>query len=616
MPDMMPILSSIVFLPLAAALAIVFFVPKKNEKAICHIATWSSLLVFFVSLIPVLQYDRGNGGFQFVEAAKWIPTLGVQYKLGVDGVSLLLVVLTTLLSFISILSSWTAIKERVKEYYVFFLLLEVGMLGVFCSLDLFLFYIFWEVMLVPMYFIIGIWGGPRKLYAAIKFFLYTLFGSVLMLLGIIALYFKAGEALGTRTFDMVELLKLGPSTAVWGAGIWVFLAFFLGFAIKVPMFPFHTWLPDAHVEAPTAGSVILAGVLLKMGTYGFYRFSLPIFPKQTADCLPWLLSLCVIGIIYGAMVALAQKDWKKLVAYSSVSHLGITMIGLFALNPTGIKGGVLQMLNHGISTGMLFLIVGIVYERRHTREISEYGGIAKIMPIFAIYFMIAMLSSLGLPTLNGFIGEVTILSGLMQSSGSAFSFFGFSPIWWVVLASTGLILGAAYLLWLYQRTMFGPVTNPKNDKLPDLSWREKWTLIPLIVLAVWIGVYPKPFFDILDAPVQRMVSEQINPVLRAAKVPIDLPPEAAAATQPAQPANPDGQAAPATQPANPDGQATPAATPTTTVPQPTPAAPPAPQPAAQPASQPAAHPAVAPAAAAPAAHAAAPAVGAPAPAGR
>jgi len=616
MPDMMPILSSIVFLPLAAALAIVFFVPKKNEKAICHIATWSSLLVFFVSLIPVLQYDRGNGGFQFVEAAKWIPTLGVQYKLGVDGVSLLLVVLTTLLSFISILSSWTAIKERVKEYYVFFLLLEVGMLGVFCSLDLFLFYIFWEVMLVPMYFIIGIWGGPRKLYAAIKFFLYTLFGSVLMLLGIIALYFKAGEALGTRTFDMVELLKLGPSTAVWGAGIWVFLAFFLGFAIKVPMFPFHTWLPDAHVEAPTAGSVILAGVLLKMGTYGFYRFSLPIFPKQTADCLPWLLSLCVIGIIYGAMVALAQKDWKKLVAYSSVSHLGITMIGLFALNPTGIKGGVLQMLNHGISTGMLFLIVGIVYERRHTREISEYGGIAKIMPIFAIYFMIAMLSSLGLPTLNGFIGEVTILSGLMQSSGAAFSFFGFSPIWWVVLASTGLILGAAYLLWLYQRTMFGPVTNPKNDKLPDLSWREKWTLIPLIVLAVWIGVYPKPFFDILDAPVQRMVSEQINPVLRAAKVPIDLPPEAAAATQPAQPANPDGQATPATQPANPDGQATPAATPTTTVPQPTPAAPPAPQPAAQPASQPAAHPAVAPAAAAPAAHAAAPAVGAPAPAGR
>lgn len=616
MPDMMPILSSIVFLPLAAALAIVFFVPKKNEKAICHIATWSSLLVFFVSLIPVLQYDRGNGGFQFVEAAKWIPTLGVQYKLGVDGVSLLLVVLTTLLSFISILSSWTAIKERVKEYYVFFLLLEVGMLGVFCSLDLFLFYIFWEVMLVPMYFIIGIWGGPRKLYAAIKFFLYTLFGSVLMLLGIIALYFKAGEALGTRTFDMVELLKLGPSTAVWGAGIWVFLAFFLGFAIKVPMFPFHTWLPDAHVEAPTAGSVILAGVLLKMGTYGFYRFSLPIFPKQTADCLPWLLSLCVIGIIYGAMVALAQKDWKKLVAYSSVSHLGITMIGLFALNPTGIKGGVLQMLNHGISTGMLFLIVGIVYERRHTREISEYGGIAKIMPIFAIYFMIAMLSSLGLPTLNGFIGEVTILSGLMQSSGAAFSFFGFSPIWWVVLASTGLILGAAYLLWLYQRTMFGPVTNPKNDKLPDLSWREKWTLIPLIVLAVWIGVYPKPFFDILDAPVQRMVSEQINPVLRAAKVPIDLPPEAAAATQPAQPANPDGQATPATQPANPDGQATPAATPTTTVPQPTPAPQPAPQPAAQPAAQPASHPAVAPAAAAPAAHAAAPAVGAPAPAGR
>jgi NADH-quinone oxidoreductase subunit M len=528
------ILTIITFLPLAVALVIVFFVPKRHEKLIMHLATWTALADFLLSLIPVLGYDASDGGFQFVEAYDWIPALNVQYKMGVDGVSLLLVALTTLLGFISILSSWTAIKERVKEYYVFFLLLQVGMLGVFCALDLFLFYIFWEVMLVPMYFIIGIWGGARKLYAAIKFFLYTLFGSVLMLLGIIALYFFSGEVLGERTFDIVELHKLGMFTADWGIAFWVFLAFFLGFAIKVPMFPFHTWLPDAHVEAPTAGSVILAGVLLKMGTYGFYRFSLPIFPKQTADNLLWLMTLCVIGIIYGAMVALVQKDWKKLVAYSSVSHLGITMIGLFALNIHGVKGSILQMLNHGISTGALFLIVGIIYERRHTREISEYGGLAKVMPTFAIYFMIMMLSSAGLPTLNGFIGEVTILAGLIQVDGAAFSFFGLSPIWWTVLSATGIVLGAAYLLWLYQRTMFGKVTNPKNEGLEDLTWREKWTLIPLIVLAVWIGLYPKPFFNYIEAPIERLLHEQVNPVLDAYDVPVVLPPEGEALAGPAE----------------------------------------------------------------------------------
>jgi len=520
----MPILSIITFLPLAAALAIVFFVPKRNERAIIHIATWTALADFVLSLWPIFQYDKSDGGFQFVEAANWIPSFGVQYKMGVDGVSLLLVVLTTLLSFISILSSWTAIKERVKEYYVFFLLLEVGMLGVFCALDLFLFYIFWEVMLVPMYFIIGVWGGPRKLYAAIKFFLYTLLGSVLMLLGIIALYFFAGDVLGERTFDIVKLHELGPHTAVWSWGQWVFLAFFLGFAIKVPMFPFHTWLPDAHVEAPTAGSVILAGVLLKMGTYGFYRFSVPIFPKQTVDNMWWLLSLCIIGIIYGAMVSLVQKDWKKLVAYSSVSHLGMTMIGLFALNLYGVKGSVLQMLNHGISTGALFLIVGIIYERRHTRLIADYGGLARVIPVFAIYFMIIMLSSAGLPTLNGFIGEIAILAGLVQVGGSAYSFFGLSSFWWVVLAASGIVLGAAYLLWLYQRTMFGPVTNPENEHIPDMNWREKWTLIPLVVLAVWIGIYPKPFFEFLDAPVDRLVNTQVVPVLRQVDAAVELPP--------------------------------------------------------------------------------------------
>jgi len=525
------ILSVITFLPLVAALVIVFLVPRKNARAVMHVATWAALLDFIVSLLLLLGYDATDGGFQFVETHAWIPALGVQYKLGVDGVSLLLIVLTTLLGFICMLSSWTSIKERVKEYYVFFLLLQVGMIGVFAALDLFLFYIFWEVMLIPMYFIIGIWGGARKLYAAIKFFLYTLFGSALMLLGIIQLYLFSGDQLGERTFDIVQLQTLGPATAVWAAGTWVFLAFFLGVAIKVPMFPFHTWLPDAHVEAPTAGSVILAGVLLKMGTYGFYRFALPIFPRQTLDNAWWLLTLCVIGIIYGAMVALVQKDWKKLVAYSSVSHLGITMIGLFALNLTGIKGGVLQMLNHGISTGMLFLVIGIIYERRHTRLLAEYGGLAKTMPVFATFFMIAMLSSAGLPLLNGFVGELTILVGLSQVGGGAFSFFGLDPFWWTVVAATSVIVGAVYLLWLYQKTMFGQVTNPKNEGLADLSWREKWTLIPLVVLAVWIGLYPKPFFRIIEAPVERLVHEQIVPVLRASGADVVLPPEKTAALE-------------------------------------------------------------------------------------
>jgi NADH-quinone oxidoreductase subunit M len=449
----------------------------------------------------------------------------------VDGVSLLLIVLTTLLGFIACLSSWGSISHRVKEYYVSFLLLQVGMVGTFAALDLFLFYIFWEVMLVPMYLIIGIWGGERKLYAALKFFLYTLAGSVLMLLGVIALYFQSGEVLGERTFDIVRLHEMGAFTASWTAGgwdvgFWVFLALFFGFAIKVPMFPFHTWLPDAHTEAPTAGSVILAGVLLKMGTYGFYRLSLPIFPQQTVDNLWWLLPLCVVGIVYGAMVALVQKDWKKLVAYSSVSHLAVTMIGLFALNTIGIKGSVLQMINHGISTGALFLLVGIVYERRHTRLISEYGGLARVMPVFAIYFFIILLSSVGLPGLNGFVGEVIILIGLAQVAGEPFAFFGQAPFWWVVLSATALILGACYLLWLWQRTMFGPVTNPANEGLADLTWREKWTLLPLIVLAFGIGLYPKPLLEIVDAPVTRLVEEQLAPALARAGVPAapDLPP--------------------------------------------------------------------------------------------
>ena len=379
-----------------------------------------------------------------------------------------------------------------------FLLLQAGMIGVFVALDFFLFFIFWELVLVPMYFIIGVWGGPRKLYAAIKFFLYTLAGSVLLLLGILTLYFQHFTQFGYYTFEISELMRLQLPL---GMQQWVFWAFFLGFAIKVPMFPFHTWLPDAHVEAPTAGSVVLASVLLKMGTYGFLRFSLPLLPQASSDrvIVQTLAILSIIAIIYGALVSLMQQDWKKLVAYSSVSHLGFCTLGIFALNPNGIAGSVLQQVNHGISTGMLFLIIGIIYERRHTREIAEYGGLAHVMPKYATVFAIAMLSSAGLPLLNGFIGEFTILQGAFEASRL-----------WAGFAVTGVILGAAYLLWLYQRTMLGQVTNAKNLGLRDLSFRELAIFLPLIAWAIWIGVYPKPYFDVLRQPVTEIV-ERVRP---------------------------------------------------------------------------------------------------------
>src|SRR5207245_1977535 len=399
------------------------------------------------------------------------------------GISFLLIMLTTLLGWVSILSSWTAIEDRVKEYYIWFLILQTGMLGVFMALDFFLFFVFWEAMLVPMYLLIGIWGGPRKLYAAIKFFLYTLFGSVLMLLGILFLYFHHHTVTGVYTFSIPELYKTAPHIPFHYA-VWLFLAFFLAFAIKVPMFPFHTWLPDAHVEAPTAGSVILAGVLLKMGTYGFVRFALPFFPDVAMHpkVRGWMIALSIIGIIYGALVSLMQKDMKKLVAYSSVSHLGFCTLGIFALNPAGLSGSVLQQINHGISTGALFLIVGILYERRHTREISEYGGISNVMPVYATITMIMFLSSMGLPLLNGFVGEFTILQGTFVENWK-----------WAAWAVPGVILAAAYLLWLYQRVFFGPVTNPKNEKLHDISSRELLTFVPLLIMAFWIGLYPMPF---------------------------------------------------------------------------------------------------------------------------
>ncbi len=491
------LLSIVLWTPIAGLL-VLLFLPSGNKNAIRIWANLASFLGFLVSLPLVFRFESGKAGYQYVEHADWIPSLGASYSIGIDGISLLLIMLTTVMGFLAILSSWNAVQDRTKEYYAMFLLLQTGMIGVFVSLDFFLFYIFWELVLIPMYFIIGVWGGPRKLYAAIKFFLYTLAGSVLMLLGILTLYFQHFNQFGFYTFEISELMKLHLPL---GMQQWVFWAFFLGFAIKVPMFPFHTWLPDAHVEAPTAGSVILASVLLKMGTYGFLRFSLPLLPQASMDrtIVQILAVLSIIGIVYGALVSLMQQDWKKLVAYSSVSHLGFCTLGIFAMNPNGIAGSVLQQLNHGISTGMLFLIIGMIYERRHTREIAEYGGLAHVMPRFAVIFAIAMLSSAGLPLLNGFIGEFTILQGAFEANRI-----------WAAFAVTGVIFGAAYLLWLYQRTMLGEVTNQKNLGLPDLSLREVAIFVPLILWAVWIGVYPKPYFDLLRTPVTEIV-ERVRP---------------------------------------------------------------------------------------------------------
>jgi NADH-quinone oxidoreductase subunit M len=505
------ILSIILFTPLVGAL-VLLFVPKENKDAVRWIANLFSLGGFLVSLplVPMFWAQRFEPGFKFIEGTpnNWIPSIGAGYVIGIDGISFLLIMLTTLLGWISILSSWTAIENRVKEYYVWFLILQTGMLGVFMALDFFLFFVFWEAMLVPMYLLIGIWGGPRKLYAAIKFFLYTLAGSVLMLLGILFLYFHHHVLTGIYTFSLTALYETAPkiySDPAYGPTVatLLFFAFFFAFAIKVPMFPFHTWLPDAHVEAPTAGSVILAGVLLKMGTYGFIRFSLPFFPDVLTHgrVRYWMMVLSVVAIIYGALVSLMQKDMKKLVAYSSVSHLGFCTLGIFALTPLGLSGSVLQQVNHGISTGALFLIVGILYERRHTREIAEYGGISNVMPVYATITMIMFLSSMGLPLLNGFVGEFTILQGTFMEKEIA----GHPGYFWAAWAVPGVILAAAYLLWLYQRVFFGTVTNPKNEKLHDLTPREVLTFVPLLIMAFWIGLYPKPFFQILEQPVNQLV---------------------------------------------------------------------------------------------------------------
>src|SRR3989454_29623 len=495
------LLSVVLFTPLAGSI-LLLFVPREWDSAHRVIGNVFGILGFLVSLPLVRYFDIHLGGYQFQENLDWIPTIGARYHLGIDGISFLLVMLTTLLGAISILSSWSSIQLRKKEYYILLLLLQTGMLGVFVSLDFFLFYVFWEVMLVPMYFLIGVWGSDRRLYAAIKFFLYTLAGSVVMLLAILALYFYAPfPAGGTRTFDVPTLLAAAQHFSD-PLKVWLFWGFFFAFAIKVPMFPFHTWLPDAHTEAPTAGSVILAGVLLKMGTYGFIRFSLPLLPADPLlrhKIIQIVIVLSLIGIIYGALVCLMQKDMKRLIAYSSVSHLGFCTLGIFALTPNGLSGSVLQQINHGISTGALFLIVGVLYERRHTRLISEFGGLATPMPNFAAIYLIVSLSSLGMPLLNGFIGEFTILQGAFQVSKA-----------WAAWGSLGVVLGAAYLLWLYQRVMFGPVTQFANEDLPDLNLREYATLVPLVILAFWIGIYPKPFFALIEKPVQKIV-EQVNP---------------------------------------------------------------------------------------------------------
>ncbi len=484
------LLSFILFTPLAGAVLLIF-VNGRHEHAIRWIANVFGIAGFAVSIPLWFRFQPFGDPWQFVERAEWIPSIGAMYFLGVDGYSALLVLLTTLVGAIAILSSWTAVTERVKEYYIFLLVLQTGLIGAFVSLDVLLFFLFWEVMLVPMYFLIGIWGGGRRLYSAIKFFLYTLVGSVVMLLGILALYFFNHSATGVYSFDITQFHQLSVPFAIQK---WIFLALFLGFAVKVPMVPFHTWLPDAHTDAPTAGSVILAAIMLKMGAYGFIRFSLPILPEATHYFVPMIAGLSIAGIIYGGLVALAQSDWKRLVAYSSVSHMGMVMLGMFALTPVGITGSIVQQINHGISTGALFLIVGIVYERRQTREIAEFGGLSKVMPMFATVFLVMTLSSIGLPALNGFIGEILILQGVYVVHKT-----------WAAVATGGIVLGAAYMLWLYQPTMFGRIDNPANAALKDLNGREIATFVPLVALAIWIGIYPEPVLRRLQSSVGRVV---------------------------------------------------------------------------------------------------------------
>lgn len=494
-------LTLLTFLPLVGVLAILF-INAEQKAAIRWTALVTSLITFVVSLWVFSMFDKSDPDLQLEAKYPWIQVAGwnIYYYLAVDGLSILLVLLTGFLTPISILSTWKAVDERVKDFMIFFLLLEVGMMGVFLAQDLFLFYIFWEFTLVPMYFLIGIWGGPRRVYAAVKFFLYTMAGSILMLLAIIYLGVQA-----QNTFNLPDLLVRLPDMYATGkipAGVQMllFVAFTAAFAIKVPMWPLHSWLPDAHVEAPTAGSVILAGVLLKMGTYGFLRFNIQLFPDATVQAAPWIALLATIGIIYGAAVSYAQQDVKKLVAYSSVSHLGFVMLGLFALNAEGVAGAILQMVNHGLSTGALFLLIGMIYEQTHTREIKVYGGLWKITPIFGTLMLISSLSSMGLPGLNGFVGEFTILLGAFGSTAIGSS-------WYAGISALGVIMAAVYILYMFQKVFLGPAGEiTHHHDLKDLNWREILTVAPLIIFMFWIGLYPKPFFDILAPAVEKLLS--------------------------------------------------------------------------------------------------------------
>jgi NADH-quinone oxidoreductase subunit M len=493
------ILSWVTFSPLLGVL-VLLFLPKDRRNLLRWTAVLASMGTFVLSLVMLAQFDQTNASLQMVERLQWFQLAGMQidYFLGVDGLSVLLVLLTTFLTPISIISTWSAVEERVKEFLIFFLLLEVGMLGVFLAQDIFLFYIFWEFTLVPMYFLIGIWGGPRRVYAAIKFFLYTMAGSILMLLAILWL------GITFESFSVPDLIAQGGIPG--SVQTWLFLAFAAAFAIKVPMWPLHSWLPDAHVEAPTAGSVILAGVLLKMGTYGFLRFNLPLFPEASIRFAPWMAGLAVIGIIYGAAVSYAQKDAKKLVAYSSVSHLGFVVLGLFALNSLGIQGGILQMINHGLSTGALFLIVGMIYERRHTREMDDFGGLWKVMPIYGALTLIVTLSSMGLPGLNGFVGEFSILLGAFGSEALG------SPLY-AGFAAVGVIMAAIYMLYMFQKLFLGPLDKEENKVVKDINLREILTLVPIVIFIFWIGLYPKPFFNLIGPSVDKLVA-----LLQAASV--------------------------------------------------------------------------------------------------
>ncbi|MBN1397633.1 MAG: NADH-quinone oxidoreductase subunit M [Bacteroidetes bacterium] len=510
------ILSITIFLPLLFAIA-VLFVPKANEKLIKLVGFIGAALTFVVSLFLYFGFDPALDGFQFIQRISWISSLNISYLVGIDGMSLLLILLTTFLTPLALLGTWNSVEKQLKEYTLMVLLLEVGMTGVFASLDLFLFYIFWEAMLIPMYFIIGVWGGANRIYAAVKFFIYTLTGSVLMLVAILSLgYFASTVENGYFTTSLLDLYQIAHKLPI-NLQMWMFAAFGLSFAIKVPIWPLHTWLPDAHVEAPTAGSVILAGVLLKMGTYGLLRFNLPLFAEASLKMMPIMCLLAVVGIIYGALVAMVQTDIKKLVAYSSVSHLGFVVLGIFSMTEEGMQGAIIQMVNHGLSTGALFLLVGMIYDRTHTRLIADYGGAAKLMPVYATFLLIISLSSIGLPGLNGFVGEFLILLGSFKSSL-------LDNYWFAVFACLGVIFSAVYMLWMYQRVMMGPVHEDGlygGHKLTDLTRREVAALIPIIIFIVWIGVYPKTFIK-LSASVSSKTTELMQKIKSGAKIDYSL----------------------------------------------------------------------------------------------